>query len=266
MCISKIEYVLCVLYSKVNARIISVIRKVGTKRNPVVLTPEISTSNKSLYESRVKLIEYTSVKYLSNEQTLRSLNLYSEGGKFLMNVITNPHFNFAETRIVLFLYDYLKGYTGGFFTVSERRKTIGNFPTLGSKDSFYSCFYHRQTTTEEHSKDDIISLPDVLFEHLNIVLSPPRLTGIIRKLHSFSYITVTDVNFHNTIFGLATLREYVKSELESVEYCRSLTSGRSNLKHIRISEYMDKVDISNKWIWDKSGIQESGSGSNEECP
>lgn len=241
------------------------VRKIGTKRNPIVLIPEISTSIKSLYESRLNLFNHTTVKYQSIEQTLRSLSLYHEGGKFLMNVITNPHLNFAETRVALFLYDYLAGYSGGFFTVSERRKTIENFPILGSKDDFYSCFYHQQTSTDKHSKEDIISLPDILLEHLNIVLSPARLTGIIRKLHGFSYITVTDVNFHNTIFGLATLREYVKSDLESIEYCRTLTSGRSNLKHIRVSEYMDKVDISNKWIWEKSEVKESGSQPKEEC-
>jgi hypothetical protein len=68
----------------------------------------------------------------------------------------------------------------------------------------------------------------------------------LQILHSYSYITLTYINWYNTKDGLKVLREMSREHKSSSE-CESLTMGRSVLKHIRICERMTKVDMSSRW-------------------
>ncbi|MDI5862136.1 hypothetical protein, partial [Shewanella xiamenensis] len=58
-----------------------------------------------------------------------------------------------------------------------------------------------------------------------------------------------DINIHNTKSGLISLRKDLKDKAKTAEKCKSLTLGRSPLKHIRISKYMRKANISDRWVW-----------------
>ncbi len=138
--------------------------------------------------------------------------------------------------------------SGRFFLVSQYDLDIISFEDLGDTDYFYSRRCH-QSDVDIHSKSDILVLSYILAENLNIVMSPPRLTGLLRKLHGFGYITLTDINYHNSKYGNEDLRLMLKDGLESEE-CFKRTSGRAMVKHIRVSKYLQRVDISKRWLWE----------------
>lgn len=223
-------------------------KKFGTETNPIVLVPEVhepTNQNNAIYRSRDELLGNTTLGRLG--QNLSHLGHTSNESRFIMNVISNPHLNYVESRIALFLYaEYLYG-GGVFFLVSQNDLDDISLADLGEEEVFYSRKGNR-SDIDCHLKSNIKVLSNILCNSLNIAMSSPRLTGVLRKLHGFSYITLTDVNYHNSQYGNEDLKLKLKEGLDHEE-CFKCTSGRAILKHIRVSEYLQRVDISKRWLW-----------------
>lgn len=96
--------------------------------------------------------------------------------------------------------------------------------------------------------DKIQCLTELLKSELGIRISESRLTGILRTLHRYSYITLTDINWYNSKEGLSQLRELVNEGEMTRDDCDAWISGRSVLKHIRICKRMVHVNMSPHWF------------------
>ncbi|WP_137223246.1 hypothetical protein [Shewanella sp. MEBiC00475] len=224
-------------------------KKFGTETNPIVLVPEVhepTNQGNAIYRPRDELLGHTTLGRI--EQNLSHLGHTSDESRFILNVISNPHLNYVESRIALFLYAKYRYGRGEFFLVSQYDLDMISFADLGEKDRFYSRKSHL-SDIDTYFKSNIQVLSSVICNALNIAMSPPRLTGVLRKLHGFGYITLTDINYHNSQDGNKELKFSLKEGLDNEE-CYKSTSGRAMVKHIRVSEYLQRVDISKRWLWD----------------
>ncbi|MGI2166734.1 hypothetical protein ACRN9L_12275 [Shewanella oncorhynchi] len=222
---------------------------IGTQDNPVILTPEVSSpfvESNDVYSKRSKLLESTKLGLL--EQNLENVNRAADESTYILNVISNPHLDVNAVKIALYLYAALPS-AGDIFFVSQIDMDYFNLEHYGEGECLYLGVNNGCRSLDVYSFESITFLSTVLTEQLNITPSLPRLTGYLRILHSFSYLSITDINSHNTRNGLRMLKTQLKDKSITPDKCKNLTLGRSPLKHIRISNYMSKVNLSNKWVW-----------------
>jgi hypothetical protein len=222
---------------------------IGTQNNPIILTPEVSSplmESNDVYSKRSGLLEFTKLGLL--EQSLENVNRASDESTYILNVISNPYLDVNAVKIALYLYAKLP-FSGDIFVVSQTDADYINLENYGEDGSLYLSVNNGCKNLDVYNFEDTTFLSTVLLDRINVAPSIPRLTGYLRTLHSFSYISITDINSHNTLNGLRMLKTQLKSNMINSEKCKTLTQGRSPLKHIRISNYMSKIDLSKKWLW-----------------
>jgi hypothetical protein len=81
-------------------------------------------------------------------------------------------------------------------------------------------------------EDEIIDLMEEL-KTLKIHYTSAKLTMALKRLHDFGYITITEINLANTYEGAKV---------------HNRKSTRARLRHIRLSEEMQKKNLSNRWV------------------
>lgn len=230
--------------------------EIGTDSNPIILTPELHVPSSSrtvpLYERRSLLHKHSIIGDFE-ENDLNEVKYETDRDYFVSNIISNTWLNHKEVKIAIYLYSLLDDSIGNIFKVcsmsQNSKKVVGNNePKLGE------CGY---LTLESGDRKlisccaikEVESLSDKIYSDLGFTVDGPRLTGILRKLHRFSYITLTDINYWNTKNGLNELKlKYKKKGGFTAADVLYKTSSRSVFKHVRISKYMIKVWVSNKWV------------------
>ena len=220
----------------------------GTQSNPIVLLPEVSNPSiphNDIYSTREHLLAFSKLGILKQNITdvARRANEY----RFIMNIISNPHLKPLEIKVALFLYEEYSFGQGDFFVVSEREANKAKFSELGGKDYFYFRNLKKYMDIEMHSKSEISNLVSILSEKLNLKIPASRLIDCLQRLHGFGYITMTKINYYNSEHGIAELKNMIDTGVDHSE-CRAKTSADSIVKHIRISSYMGRCDLSNKWL------------------
>lgn len=158
---------------------------------------------------------------------------------FVMNVLFNPHLTLPEVRLAIFFHEELCGggkvYSTSFsddFVPAVRYgdafKVDGDYYdglAFGSADKLkYEIQY---------ANDGMYPSLPMLTASMGMKLTSQRLVNIIRRLHDFGYITVTDINTVNT---------YRKSKMSSNG------TNRARLRHIRLHSGMCSRDLTNRWL------------------
>ncbi len=228
--------------------------EIGTYNNPIMLVPESHLAGGrtfNLYADRDLLFKHS--KLGEKDKTgLSELKYGKENDFFLSNVILNSFLSCNEVKIVLYLYHKLFFTLGEIFSVSRTvvsRNNSGGTASIniGQRGEVFIGNNDSTVRIGYFEVEKIKSLTELLAQDLGISITPSRLTGVLLKLHRFSYITLTYINWYNTKDGLKALRKKIRDNNITSSECESLTMGRSVLKHIRICERMVRVDMSNKW-------------------
>lgn len=228
--------------------------EIGTDDNPIMLVPESHLAGGrtlNLYADRDLLFKYS--KLGEEDKTgLNELKYDKENDFFLSNVILNRFLSCNEVKIALYLYHKLFFTLGEIFSVSRTvvsRNNSGGTASINVGEIGWVFIGTDDSTVRTgcFEVEKIKSLTELLAQDLGISITPSRLTGLLLKLHRFSYITLTYINWYNTKDGLKMLRKEIRNSNITSSECENLTMGRSVLKHIRICERMVRVDMSNKW-------------------
>ncbi|MCS6241452.1 hypothetical protein [Shewanella baltica] len=158
---------------------------------------------------------------------------------YILNVLFNNHLTLQDVKLALYFYEELAD-GGRLFSTSS-----GNFRPANE----YGEGFHTQDTyeeglvigTDESFEQDFIRtnksgyFPSLLHltTSMGMNLTPQGITKLIRRLHDFGYITVTDVTPANTYNPPVTGKK---------------TKYRARLRHIRLCKGMCQKDISGRWI------------------
>jgi len=162
---------------------------------------------------------------------------------YLQNVLYNPHLTPYEVKLAVFFYEDLidggKIYTTSFSDVFMPALRYGGLFQVG-KD-FYdgiACGNLESFNSDViYSEDGYYpSLPKYT-ELMGMKLTAQRLLNLVRRLHDFGYITVTDITINNTY------RKKSKNNEKAV---------RARLRHIRLCKGMQNKDITGRWLPKKS--------------
>ncbi|EGT3628261.1 hypothetical protein FAP94_18040 [Morganella morganii] len=232
--------------------------QIGTCGNPILLVPEShleSVRGVNIYMERDLLFSLSTFGE-NNTAGLSELRYESSKDYFILNVISNSFMTLNETKIALFLHEQLKkniNLGSEVYSVSRknvRRNGSGLGGSIDVGEMGYLMIGNEGSLTkmELFEVDKIQCLTELLKSELGISISESRLTGILRTLHRYSYITLTDINWYNSKEGVSQLRELVHEGEMTEEDCQAWTSGRSVLKHIRICKRMVHVNMSPHWF------------------
>ncbi len=194
---------------------------VGTRRNPVKPVPENS--------ARPLLKKYSLVTV--NEKTeLHKIKEIYNGEIFLLNIISNPHLLKDEIRLAIYLLHRLYASSELFLTIEVLEFDVEvNY----GEDGLLHVGKLNSKRYEEFVLDRmIINLLDELRD-LKIKFTSARLIAALKRLHDFGYITITEINLANTYEG---------------QKIHNRGKSRARLRHIRLSEEMQKKDISRRWL------------------
>jgi len=187
---------------------------------PVQATRKFSTGDKHAIKSALHTLK---------EDYLKSA--------FVLNAMSNPYLKKDELRLLLYFYTQLFNSSGLFSTISQ-------FKESGERVKFdYSANYGREGWLEA-GKEGTMRYENFLLEEETIYVldrmqdfqcnfTSSTIVTSIKRLHDFGYITVTEINLANTYEGRKV---------------HNRTGTRARLRHIRLSEELQKKDISNRWI------------------
>jgi hypothetical protein len=160
---------------------------------------------------------------------MKSLKTKDENDIFILNVISNFHLTRDEILVALYLYTQLSVLPALFVTLKPKAKFKPE-KHFGDGDRIQIG----KPTSTYHDEIDLDSCRNLISELKNITksMTSPRLVHILGNLHGFGYITITEISVHNTFEG------YKVKNQDKI---------RSKLRHIRLSENMQKKDITAKW-------------------
>lgn len=158
---------------------------------------------------------------------------------YILNVLFNNHLTLQDVKLALYFHEELAD-GGKVFSTSSSNFCPANqygegiiengiyrkFLVIGSNDSFKQDICY---TNEEGYFPSLIHLTT----SMGMKLTPQGITNLVRRLHDFGYITVTDVTPANT---------YNPSE------ANKKASYRARLRHIRLCKGMCQKDLSGRWI------------------
>ncbi len=234
--------------------------EIGTIKNPIIPVPESITQKKqenSIYMARFFLDYYSDFQYSEGSEAaeLSDLKYEKNSDYFCSNVYSNPFLKINEIKIALFLYSRFNSryFLGEVFSVSRkniRRNKNGLGGGINVGELGYIVIGHEDAPSKEaiFEFDEVECLTDLVRCELDIRISESRLVEVLKILHSFSYITMTNINWYNTKSGVEYLREMLKSSYYDLDDVRGFISGRSVLKYIRICKRMVHSDMSYHWL------------------
>lgn len=203
--------------------------RIGTSSNPIKPVSE-STPRKLL----LKHCKNTSIGFFD----FHSLPNFGND-TYILNVLFNSHLSPQEVKFAIYFHEELSK-VGKVFSTSS-----GNFcpaneygegfiedgkycegVVIGGIDSI------KQITCKTNEEGYFPSLM-CLADSMGMKLTPQGMTKLVRRLHDFGYITVTDITPANTYTPPALHKK---------------TEYRARLRYIRLCEGMRWKDISARWL------------------
>lgn len=198
--------------------------RIGTSDNPIKLVSESTPRSLLLKHSRSTSLDEFDFHKLPD----------SEDDAYINNIIFNNHLTLQEVKLAVYFHERL-AYNGAVFSTSNSEKfcpmkeygdiDIGGL-VIGSDGSF------DQDIVDADEYGEFPSLLN-LTTAMGMQLTPQGITNLVRRLHDFGYITVTDITPINTFTPK-------KPSLKQ--------TYRARLRHIRLCEGMRRKDISSRWI------------------
>lgn len=215
----------------------------GSAKNPIVLKNKHQDTESEKYYARHKngdmyihrplLQMHTKNNHeLDNDDPESGLfafhKLRDDLDCFTKNVISNPHLQPLEVKILLALYELFQEYScyEMVFTCSNNEVNLDNF---GDDYGFWVAEGNTESLVEVNN----VPLYKLLGKALNISISNEKLNKILIRLDSFHYISITPVTFENSKLGIS--QKHNKNQ-------------RAYLKIIQINELMDSKNLTNIWL------------------
>lgn len=215
----------------------------GSTKNPIVLKNKHQDIESEKYYARHKNGEMYIHRPLLQTHTINNHELDNDDPEsglfafhklrddqycFTKNVISNPHLQPLEVKILLALYEIFQGYFcyEMVFICSTNKINLDNF---GDDCGFWIAEGNTKSLVEVND----VPLYKLLGKALNINISNEKLNKILIRLDSFHYISVTPVIFENSKLGIS--QKHNKNQ-------------RAYLKIIQINELMDSKNLTNIWL------------------
>jgi predicted transposase YbfD/YdcC len=156
---------------------------------------------------------------------------------FMSNIISNPHLPVLCMRVAIALYlllDYRINDSDVFITTSRKL----NYDKIGDDG-----FIYIGKGLEDYLINEDSRLIHILNTDFNLNISTKVLNKILDTLHSFHYITVTDIspdNIHKNV------KEQWDKENKTKESDK--TKFRACVKHIRLNPLLREISLIHKWL------------------
>ncbi|WP_414828404.1 hypothetical protein [Alteromonas sp. H39] len=203
--------------------------KIGTSNNPLKLVPDIN--RRLLFEDATGIgIEDDGIVTTLSRMKMSKLpsNLY------LHNLMHNPRLTAQELRLAYLVYDLLENqYFEPVFLLVEKSKY-----RMSSVGDGGMLFLHdrRQVPSgvEYLEKESLLEIS----KKVNLDIDTKGLIQALNRLHSFFYITCTEICELNSANNRQNF-DYNANEV--------LLSDDSQIVHIRLNGRFSKFDLTKKW-------------------
>jgi hypothetical protein len=215
--------------------------KLGTESIPLKLTPHGGDSYSEYLDDQAD--------FSSQRRNLidEYVNLPHEGGtylnfykikkevpdSFVKNVITNPHLDSLEIRLAIYLHRYFQTHPQGNVFFLPEQLSVDDLSKDISEDGL--LYYGFPNETQPFFILDFAVYISNIFYELNLEYDECLARQAILKLHNFSYITVTEVCWRNTL--KRATRNFEKLPINK----------KVNALIIQLYPMMDERDISQYW-------------------
>tara|TARA_R110001606_G_scaffold220173_2_gene368077 strand:- start:1185 stop:1898 length:714 start_codon:yes stop_codon:yes gene_type:complete len=211
-----------------------VMEKVGSQGNPLKLVPDVS---------RRLLLEITTGIGVDDDGPVTVFSRMKERKQsfdlYIKNLMRNSALSAIELRLGYLLFDLLDNeFSDAVFLLVEnsryRMSKVGDDGILYLHDK-------RQVSSgvEILEKQSLLELS----QNANIDLDSKSLINSLNRLHSFFYITCTEVSEANT----PESRRGYNYEANEV-----LLSDTAEITHIRLNQRFAKYDLTKKWVGSKN--------------
>ena len=203
--------------------------KVGSQSNPLKLVPDIGHRKLLADTTGIGMGDEGAVTVFSKmKEPKQGFDLY------LKNLMRNPSLTAVELRLGFLLFDLLENeYSEAIFLlVVENRFRMSSV----GEDGILYLHDKRQvsTGTELLDKQSLLEIA----RKANIDMDTRSLIKALNRLHSFFYITCTEVSEANTS-GNRNGFAYGTHEI--------LLPDDAQIAHIRLNERFAKYDLTKKW-------------------
>ncbi|OUS69118.1 hypothetical protein B5G52_17745 [Pseudoalteromonas sp. A601] len=215
----------------------------GSAKNPIILKNKHQDIESEKYYARHKNGEMYIHRPLLQMHTINNHELDKDDPEsgifafhklrddqdcFTKNVISNPHLQPLETKILLALNEFFQAHWSYemVYICSSNIITLDNF---GDDEGFWIA----EGSTESLVEVNDAPLYKLLGKALNTNISSEKLNKILIRLDSFHYISVTPVTFENSKLGIS--QKHDKNQ-------------RAYLKIIQINELMDSKNLADIWL------------------
>lgn len=195
---------------------------IGTRKNPIKPVPE-NTLRPLLKKYSITPVNERTELHKLKDDYIRKV--------FLLNVISNPHLSKDESRLAIYLLQKLYATSELFLTIESSEEFDAEM-NYGEDGSLYVGRLNSKRHEEFILDRMIINLLDEL-RALKIKFTSAKLIAALKRLHDFGYITITEINLANTYEG---------------HKIHNRGKSRARLRHIRLSEEMQKKNLTNRWL------------------
>ena len=209
-------------------------QRIGTSKNPI--KPNVEHGSLSGIDNERGLLHRfilpnASLKPKGNPDAYFDFKYADEADflcSFIANLTSNPNLTKTEFKIGISLYDLLQNNDGKVFITTSRN--IDPYRTIGEDEEL---FIGKELDLLASDIEDQ-PLYQLLKDKYGINVNTDVMNKVIRRLHSFHYITVTNIT-HNNLYKDNTINPENKKR-------------RAYLKHIKLYEGMIKRTLVGKWL------------------
>lgn len=201
--------------------------KVGSEGSPIRLTPDVS--KRALFEqgTNIDCVPDAVVAINRIKAPKKSFDLYFN------NLLWNPNLDADEIRVGYLLYELIEDQCSDpIFLVAEsfHMSRVGEDGVIHVRSI--------SDTAKSFESADKQSLLNMLHKH-RMKINTEDLISILNKLHSFFYITCTEICESNLDADKVGF-DYKKEQV--------LLSNDTKLVHVRLNHHFDRINMINRWI------------------
>ena len=201
--------------------------KIGSGENPIRLTPDVS--KRTLFQQGTNVDCSPDVVIAINriKAPKRIYDLY------LYNLLWNPNLNADEIRIGYLLYELIEEQCSDpIFLVADSF----HMSRVGEDGLIYVRSISDTTKTfESADKQSLLGIA----QKYRMKISTDDLIFILNKLHSFFYITCTEICESNLDIN-KTGFDYKREQM--------MLSKDTKLVHIKLNHHFDRINMVNRWV------------------
>lgn len=203
-------------------------KKIGSEANPIRLLPDIA--KRTYFEEATGIGR--DVGIVVDMSRMKPPKLAFQ--LYIKNLITNPCLSANEMRLGYLLYDTFENdYTEATFLVVPMSEF--HMSKVGEDGLLYITASRSVPEGFDYLEKQSL-LEKTKSWRLNI--STGELIKSLNKLHSFFYITCTEISEENLAENRIGFK-YKKNEI--------LLSEQTEMVHIRLNDRFDKIDLTNRW-------------------